>query len=342
MKTETLQLLLLSWLRNIKECQMAQTSWKPASKWELKHKEILEQIIQSCINIFRAKYDCNLNKGDNSIQQQLSKAEIDLIGISFSSNKEHFYAIEVVFNEDATKDETVSKVIKKCIITAMCMFGYFGIYNGTIILIFPKIELSLINDISACSNDFISVLNDIGLNYKIQIIANEDFNDKVIEPVFEAQGDISAISDLSVKNLQMDNLFLGLDSKTLSGIERNTTKSEIYSKPNAIEYVGADKFKEMKIGVIVRKVLAKMLENGEVSKQEINMMQVKQYSKQTFDIQFPLLQKSSITKGISPLRYYSSPINIYGENYFLCSEWYEGPANNDRPYLLKWFALHKN
>jgi hypothetical protein len=68
-------------------------------------------------------------------------------------------------------------------------------------------------------------------------------------------------------------------------------------------------------------------------------MQTKEYSKDTFDIQYPLLQKASLTNGESPKRYYSSPLKIDGEDYFLCSEWYEVPANNDRPYLLKWLAL---
>lgn len=31
---------------------------------------------------------------------------------------------------------------------------------------------------------------------------------------------------------------------------------------------------------------------------------------------------------------------INGEEYFLCSEWYKVPANNDRPYLLNWMALN--
>jgi len=35
-------------------------------------------------------------------------------------------------------------------------------------------------------------------------------------------------------------------------------------------------------------------------------------------------------------------VKIFGEEYFVCSEWFEVFANNDRPYLLRWLALHKN
>lgn len=96
----------------------------------------------------------------------------------------------------------------------------------------------------------------------------------------------------------------------------------------------------MKIGVIARTFLRKMLEDGKVSKEEVVKMQTKEYSKETFDIQYPLLQKASLTNGKSPERYYSAPLQIYGEEYFLCSEWYEVSTNNDRPYLLKWLSLH--
>ena len=40
------------------------------------------------------------------------------------------------------------------------------------------------------------------------------------------------------------------------------------------------------------------------------------------------------------VRYYADPLTIYGESYFLCSQWFEVSANNDRPYLLKWLEEH--
>lgn len=101
-----------------------------------------------------------------------------------------------------------------------------------------------------------------------------------------------------------------------------------------------DSLEEMKIGVVVRTVLRKMLEDGMASPAEVAQMQTKQYSKETFDIQYPLLVPVSGSNGKSPARYYSSPISVHGKQYFLCSEWFEVPANNDRPYLLKWLALH--
>ena len=89
-----------------------------------------------------------------------------------------------------------------------------------------------------------------------------------------------------------------------------------------------------------RSVKRELLEDGMVSEEEIKLMQTKEYSKETFDIQYPLLMLSEGTNGMHPARYYSAPITVHGKKYFLCSEWFEVPQNNDRPYLLKWLALH--
>ena len=267
------------------------------------------------------------------------------MGISFDESDKHIYAIDVAFHEAGlnygSKEETVSRVIKKCIRTAMCIYGYYGFSDGTIIFTSPKINPAVIKDINASTDDIASVLNNLNLNYKIRIIANEDFSDKVLEPVLNVLGDVADTSELFMRSLQMYNLFAGKKPKTVDGTPKNTAPRKITPELEAIEYNGMDGFEEMKIGVIVRTVLRKMLENGEISKQEIEQMRTKDYSKETFDIQYPLLLKVNEVNGKSPVRYYSSPLKIHGEDYFLCSEWFEVPSNNDRPYLMKWLALHK-
>lgn len=345
MKIEMGESLLLSWLRHIKECQLVQTNWKASSKWELKNKDVLEQLMQNSSNVFKTKYGYDLYKGNSGINQVLAQAEIDVIGISFDGDDKHIYAIDVAFHEAGlnygSREETVSRVIKKCIRTAMCIYGYYGSSDGTIIFTSPKINPTTINDINACTDDIASVLSNLGLNYKIRIIANEDFSEKVLEPVLNVLGDVSDTSELFMRSLQMYNLFASKKPEVAAGTSRSAALRKITKELESIEYNGMDGLEEMKIGVIVRTVLRKILENGEVAKEEIEQMQTADYSKEVFDIQYPLLIKVSETDGRSPKRYYSVPIKIYDEDYFLCSEWFEVPANNDRPYLIKWLALNK-
>ncbi len=334
--------MLLSWLKHIKECQLVQTNWKASSKWELKNKEVLEQLMLSSSNSFKSKYGYDLYKGNSGIGQLLIQAEIDVLGISFTEDERHIYAIDVAFHEAGlnygTKEETVSRVIKKCIRMAMCIYGYFDYDKGTIIFTSPKINPSVINTLSACTSDITTVLKYFGLNYQVRIIANDDFSDKVLEPVLNVLGDVADTSELFMRSLQMYNMFARKKPKAKNGIAQSCTHRNITPELDIIESEGIKGLEEMKIGVIVRTMLRKILEDDKVSTQEVELMQTKEYSKETFDIQYPLLQKASLTNGISPARYYASPVQIYGEEYFLCSEWFEIPANNDRPYLLKWLA----
>ena len=234
--------------------------------------------------IFKSKYGYDLYKGNSGIAQVLAQSEIDVMGISFDESDKHIYAIDVAFHEAGlnygSMEETVSRVIKKCVRTAMCIYGYYGYYgfsDGTIIFTSPKINPSVINDIDACTDDIISVLSNLGLNYKIGIIANEDFSEKILEPVLNVLGDVSDTLELFMRSLQMYNLFADKKPKTTAGTLRSAAPRKITKELESIEYNGTDGLEEMKIGVIVRTVLRKMLENGEVTKQEIEQMQTADY-----------------------------------------------------------------
>jgi len=101
---------------------------------------------------------------------------------------------------------------------------------------------------------------------------------------------------------------------------------------------------ERKVGIIAQTELQQILENNQISINEIKLMLTHKYSKKTFDLQFPLLKEIDYTKSLDEQkkdhkgrnRYYKSSITIYGEKYLFCSQWYE----NNRPHLMKWLALN--
>jgi hypothetical protein len=343
-KIEIGESLLLSWLRHIKECQLVQTNWKASAKWELKNKEVLELLMQKSSEVFGSKYGYDLYKNNSGIDQLLRQAEIDVMGIYFEENQKHIYAIDVAFHEAGlnygSKDETVTRVFKKCIRTAMCIYGYFGLFEGTIIFASPKINPSVIIDIERCIDDITSILQEFNLNYEIRIIANEAFSEKVLEPILSVLGDVSDTSELFMRSLQMYNLFASKKTKTDIDKVTKPSKRAVSSQLKAIEYNGINGLEEMKIGVIARTVLRNILESDKLSEEELALLQTKEYSKDKFDIQYPLLLKVINHEKRSPVRYYSTPLKIHGELCYLCSEWFEVPNNNDRPYLLNWLALH--
>jgi len=91
-----------------------------------------------------------------------------------------------------------------------------------------------------------------------------------------------------------------------------------------------------KIGAIVQVYLKEALENREVSKEEISILQDPAHSKQMFGINFPLLSKdrtfTKLKDGRHQYRYYKNPVNISGNKYFLCSQWFE----SSREKLTVW------
>lgn len=67
----------------------------------------------------------------------------------------------------------------------------------------------------------------------------------------------------------MYNLFAGKKPKNADKTPRSTAPRKITKELESIEYKGIDGLEEMKIGIIVRTVLRKILENCEISKEEI-------------------------------------------------------------------------
>lgn len=341
MKIEMGESLILSWLRHIKECQIVQTNWKPSTKWELNGAEQIDRLKALSDERFRELYQYDLYKGSSSVLQILSQAEIDVIGLNFDHEATKIYAVDIAFHEAGlnygSREETVARVIKKCLRTAMCVYGYFGLTSGSIVFASPKINPAVYNDLQKALPEMEEVLRVAQMPFDVRIICNEDFKSKILEPVLHIAGDVADTSELFMRSLQMVNLFA--DQKVSA--TRKTKSQNSNHRPAIIESTyDIDSLSEMKIGVIVRTVLKNLLEHGTVSEEEVQLMQTKEYSKETFDIQYPLLLPVQDTNGGRPARYYSSPISVRGKKYFLCSEWFEVSTNNDRPYLLKWLALH--
>lgn len=343
MKIEIGESLLLSWLRHAKNCQLVQTNWKPSvSSWRFENEEAIKKLMDESKQHFIAQYGYEIYKA-NSLEQLIQQAEVDVLGICYSGGGPQIYGIDVAFHEAGlnygAKDVTIMRVIKKCLRTVMCIYGYFGFTHGEIVFASPKIHNSIMEGLMPCLKDAKELLKQNGLDYEIRVIANQDFQDKILQPVLTATELVADTSELFMRSIQMYNLFAKKSFKTDPHVKRETQIP--YQQLNDTGSSSIEASNEMKIGALVRSTLIKMFLNNEISKKEVDLMQTEQYSKTVFDLQYPLLRKSSLSSGVKPLRYWSGDIEIYGIKYFLCSEWYEKPPNNDRPYFMKWLKEKK-
>lgn len=332
MKIEMAESLLASWLRHVKECQTVQLNWKASKTWELKNEPTLLTLMQRSNALFSDQYSYNIYK-NSMLSQLIHQAEIDVLGVKLEPDGAQIYAIDVAFHEGGLnygdRQETIERIIKKCLRSAMCIYGYYGLTTGEIIFASPKIHKSLMPDLLQCVEQMQEILREVELAYSIRVIANDEFSDHILQPVLSLLPSIADSGELFVRSLQMYNMFA---KDRTQRIRANVGKTS--SEPEQVEGRVLDGQEEMKIGLIARTILRTTLEAGNASPEEIQLMQTFEYSKEMFHLQYPLLQKAS--QEVDRARYYAAPLTLYEESYFLCSQWFE----SDRPYLLRWLAAH--
>jgi hypothetical protein len=335
MKIEMGESLFYSWLRHVKECQIAQTNWKPSPSWQLRDEDRLQRFMDISREFFQVKYKHDIFK-KCSLAQFLRQAEIDAVGLSITDEDIAVHAVDVAFHESGLnygdRQETVMRVIKKFMRTALCIVGYFGITDGEIIFASPKIHAAVLNDLELSIEDLNRLFQENEPGFKARLIANDDFNDVVLTPILIASEGVSDTSELFMRGYQLIKLF-GNDRP-----QRKQTIRPATSTSDKSNIVSSDILSELKIGKIVQTLLRKALEDGKADDTEIYFLQKADHSKDIFHINYPLLVQAG--KEYDPARYYKDLLTIRGQQYLLCNDWYERAANNDRPYLLAWLKKH--
>ena len=341
MKIEMGESLFYSWLRHVKECQIVQTNWKVSSQWTFSHADEIEQMLQEIDTYFEHTYNYKVFKKNTSLSQIIQQGECDVLGVCFENKTPKYYAVDVAFHEAGlnygTREETVLKVIAKSIRTAFCLYGYFDAKDGDIVFASPKINKAILNDIEPLIEYINKFFEDRGFFFNIRVICNEEFEERILKPILLVSGNVADTSELFMRAYQLFAMFADTKMKPVqTAPTRNTTAK---SNTPKMEY-SEDAYSELKVGKLAQTVLVSILESGTVSDEEIALLQTVEYSKKTFDLQFPLL----VLQGVDfpKMRYYSKSITIKGDIYYLCSQWFEVSANNDRPFLLNWIEKHSS
>lgn len=336
MKIEMGESLFYSWLRHVKECQVVQMNWKASPSWQLQNEDALKQLMEITDSHFRSKYGYGLYK-NNSLSQLLMQAEIDILGLCLTDCGIEIHAIDVAFHESGLnygdRTETVSRVTKKIVRTALCLFGYFDITKGEVIFASPKIHNAVMDDLELRIADLNDLFRSCGYDFDARIIANNDFNELVLTPIQIASDGVSDTSELFMRGFQLVKMFG--NEKQRPERQRNAKGATANSR-----VISTDSLSELKIGKIAQTLLRDVLESGRVCEDEVRQFMTKDYSKSTFGIDFPLLVLTD--EDCDSVRYYAKPLTIHGISYRLCSQWFEVAANNDRPFLIAWLQNHES
>jgi hypothetical protein len=326
MKIEMGESLFYSWLRHVKECQVVQTNWKVSSQWTLLHEEELITTKEKTDAFFQEKYGYEIYKKNASLAQVNQQGESDAVGVAFTDGITKTYAVDVAFHEAGlnygSKDVTIMKIINKCIRTAMCLYGFMDVRDAEIIFASPKINKGILTVAEPAIKEAQTILNELGYDVKFRIIANDDFKSMVLDPILIASAGIADTNELFLRSYQMLQMFDDFDEK-----------------PEPKKVKQQETYNEIKIGKLAQIMIPRVLQNGKVSDHEFEQMLTAEYSKEVFDLNYPVLVKA--TEPYDKVRYYTTPIEVGGEQYMLCSQWFETESNNDRPYLEKWIEEHQ-
>ncbi len=318
MKIEMAESLFLSWLRHVKKCQIVQLNWKPSSSWDISNEQQVENIMNKYRKYFRRKYDRELfgKKENQSYTQVLKQGEIDILGIELTGNKiGSIYAVDVSFHEQGllyvNSKETVVRVVKKMIRSAMIIKGYFGMNKGEIIFASPKINPSTYDLLKKEFTKINSLMSKTEFNFTFRLFGNDDFENGILAPVVYLSKNVADTSELFMRSIKMFHLF--------PDVIRNT---ELKKKKTS---QGMD---EIKIGQLVRTTFRELFAQRKITEKMVSSLMDLEYSKQTFGLSFPVLKRIDdrypLSKQIQDhkgrARYWSQEFG--NGKYLICSQWY--------------------
>lgn len=267
------------------------------------------------------------NQGSERISQQLVSYMLQLkmkFGLFIGENIQLFYddpndnkhpikLIEIEFSENNEEGNKLIEILKRETFDEQKLIGYC------------KQKLKEIEE-NKTLNELIDFFTSTqGYDYVLNLITND----------LEAKHSPKIIEELKNK------IFINISGKPSLPIIESPDffqkKSKSIDKKNSTETINS-----MPIGKYVRETLDDLINYNLIDNNEIENLLRADYSKKTFDIQFPFLKEAFNLSDSLKVRYWKNPIKIKGKSYFVCSQWYEVSANNDRPYYDSWLKKMKN
>ena len=328
MKIEMGESLVYSWLRHVKECQLAQTNWKTSSGiWKLHNENELNIMFYDINDYFIKAKKGKLFKKTSTLAQLLKQGECDALGIAVENGMLHYHAVDIAFHENrlqyGSKQETILKVVAKCVRTAFCLHAYFDAREAEVIFASPFASVGVCAEIEKYLVDMNNYFASKGLAFHLKLICNEDFNSQILEPVLVACKTVADTSELFARSYKLIEMFA--TKKPAGSGKKKSGNTIMLPRPTQGTYT------QMKPGLLARTALRNVLESGQLSKSELVDLQDKTYCKKTFDIGYALIAKNR-----DPDRYYADPVTINGDEYYICNDWYD----RNKQLLIDWIDKH--
>lgn len=309
---------IISWLMEIKKCQMTQLNWKVSTRsWVLHNEDIIEEVITSVKDFFNQRFSFNILENAGSTIQFLKQGKVTVMGLEIKSGTvSNIYGINTTFDTDVSKFGSVSakieNILDKMIRTALLIHGYYDLPYGTIIFASPSLDSSINGRLSDAVKSLNEVFKVYGFQFTFVLYTNEQYTVHILDPL---------TSQIKGKK--------GPDKNTKELTE--TMQDQTNERSNFL-----------RIGILVRNEIGKYASNNQLSHDMIQNLLDERYCRETFGINFPVLKKVDKDQTIIEQikvnglkRYWNMSYIINGDKYLLCHSWSE----LHRPKFLKWLEL---
>lgn len=324
-----------SWLRHVKKCKIVTTNWTvDVEENDISPKEMNDLLINVRQTFKKKGIEIFPNKELSSIIKQ---AECDVVGFQFESGSiSSLYGIDVAVHSKGKGldyGENVKKIVEKSLRTALCFYSILGMKRKCPIEIYfltPKMDK---NEETAAEKALECLKGTFkGFDIKFILYANKSFYEEILEKLNNKNN-----LDASDTNEQFMRSLVILDMckkyvKQKSQVERK-------KEEKAEE-------KEIQIGQLAQTELRTTLESIDISiESNSNLISELQTINGTKDYFKYLGNLALLVKDRSDnfaRRYYSKPLVIGKEVYYMCNNWLIEDLGNINNFINKYSTKSKN
>jgi hypothetical protein len=342
MKIEIGESLIYSFLRHVKKCLITQTNWKPSGHWYASD-EVRAKVEHKFKKINNHDAFSDIFKSD--LTQTLKQAEIDVLGID---QNDHVHAFEIAFHENGLqyggKEKTRDRVFKKLLRGYLTLKTYFPGKTYSIAFCSPKVNPATENHIL----EYIDVLRRDFQEEGVEFFyySNKSFDSEIAKKTLEKTLTEADGSELFARSIKMLNILNHFDTDFLNN---NPVKEPIKIESNEVNESTIENINTGDISIplsrgetesvqdYVRKIMKLLLENNLLSGEEIEKLQDRDYCRNVFYLQFPLIRRT--TEGYQDNngqnRYW---VQVFPGNYYVCSQWWRQHETRYMHRINQWLV----
>jgi len=315
MKIEIGESLVSSYLNHVEQCKIVQTNWKVSGNWRVgdQDKAIAKELFKRVLgnDMLSAIFK------ENTFEQLLKQAEIDVLGINTVENT--VYAYDIAFHSLGLNykgnEGTCEVVVKKIFRAIFAMQIYFPEFDKIeSFFVAPKVNRKLDEMLNNYIEEARRVINNE--NIRIGYLSNNNFYGSIVDKVIDSVKTESDTSELFVRALKL----LQLDKRVVKSTSEMTLVPSKTKRP--VTLTDKKTVNGMKIGQYVKNNFYDLAISNKLSDAEITRLQDPTYCNETFKINYEVLRKSSKSKEDhnGRKRYYREEVV---KGYWLCSQWIE-------------------